>query len=80
MIKLIERVYDVLSVSYNDGNIKLKWSNASEGGPVHLDESTEHMPQFEVQSVISDHFIDERRDLGTYAEPQFIETNCDIAS
>lgn len=52
------------SVSYNDGNIKLKWSNASDEGPVHLDESTEHMPQFEVQSVKAQHFIDERRDLG----------------
>jgi len=53
------------AVSYNDGNILLRWSNMTEGGPVFLDSSTEHMPQFEVVGIDAKEFSVARRDQGT---------------
>jgi hypothetical protein len=56
------------TVSYNDGNILLNWTqnNVTENteGPVHLDESTKQMPQFEVLRIDTKESKVRRRDLG----------------
>ncbi|XP_052792417.1 glycine receptor subunit alpha-2-like isoform X2 [Mya arenaria] len=57
---------EIESFSYNDGNIQLKWSNSSDG-PVFLDKSTEHMPQFEVIAISTRNFSATRRDLGNHS-------------
>ncbi|KAH3836398.1 hypothetical protein DPMN_109768 [Dreissena polymorpha] len=58
---------EMQSFSYNDGNIQLMWSNSTHGGPVFLDESTDHMPQFEVIHVEPDAFSMPRGDLGNHS-------------
>ncbi|XP_060561073.1 glycine receptor subunit alpha-3-like [Ruditapes philippinarum] len=59
------------SFSYNDGNILLNWTqnNATENteGPVHLDESTKQMPQFEVLRIDTKESKVRRRDLGNHS-------------